>query len=272
MGWSFMITGIVIILAIVIFFDSEIEGRILGYIVGGPPVFIAYLLLRKSKKYSAEDGESVLKKDTRAPILYLRSFNDESEDQTVKKYFKSAFVSPFKDLSKTTHSIGLREHDALGYVFRKVGPYIALGKPGEELPELGASKIYVPDESWKNTILNHFIKSKLIVFRAGKTEGLKWELSELIQRINPQKLVILLPLKDEDYLDFAKWANKLLPIPFPSNYPASRIVIFDSQWNPSYLKPRHTITKSFLPFFIQNDIKIKETFWEIYLEDSGLRW
>ncbi len=241
-------------------------------IAGAIPLFIGYLQLRKSKKYLVDYGEVVMKKDTRAPVLYLRSFNDEVEDRSLTKYFNNASVSSKKDLSLTTPSIGFREQDALSYVFRKVGPYIALGKPGEKIPELGSSKIYVPDEAWQNTIRDFFEKSKLIIFRAGKTEGLKWELRELVQTVKPQKIIMLLPVKDEDYLSFIQWANVIMPTAFQPEYPSSRMIIFDEKWRPSCLTQDQTLSKSFSPFLAQNGISVKETFWEKFLEHNGIRW
>ena len=240
--------------------------------VGAVPLFIGYLLLRKGKKYSVEGGEVIMKNDNRSPVLYLRSFNDEVEDRSMTKYAKSISISNKKDLAVTVPPIGFREQDALGYVFRKVGPYIALGKPGEKIPELGSSKIYVPNESWQTTIRDFFEKSRLIIFRAGKTEGLKWELKELVQSVKPQKIVMILPVKDEDYFIFIQWANPIMPAALPRDYPSSRMVIFDEKWNPSCLRQGQTLTKSFSPFLEQNGISVKETYWEKILEHNGIRW
>lgn len=241
-------------------------------LVGAVPLFIGYLLLRKGKKYSVEGGEVIMKNDNRSPVLYLRSFNDEVEDRSMTKYVKSLSISNKKDLALTVPPIGFREQDALGYVFRKVGPYIALGKPGERIPELGSSKIYVPNESWQSTIREFFRKSKLIIFRAGKTEGLKWELKELVQTVKPQKIVMILPVKDEDYSIFIQWANPIMLIALPQEYPSSRMVIFDEKWNPSCLRQGQTLTKSFAPFLEQNGISVRETYWEKILEHNGIRW
>jgi hypothetical protein len=101
---------------------------------GAIPLFIGYLLLRQGKKYSVESGESILKNDARPPVLYLRSFNDEVEDRSMIKYVKGVAISNKRDLAATVPPIGFREQDALGFVLRKVGPYVALGKPGEKLP------------------------------------------------------------------------------------------------------------------------------------------
>ncbi len=258
-GWIVMIVALLISAA-------------LTPIVGAVPLFIGYLLLRTGKKYSVESGEAIIKKDQRPPVLYLRSFNDEIEDRSMIKYLKSISNPAVKDLARTVPSIGFREQDALGYVFRKVGPYVALGKPGEKLPELGSSKIYVANESWQDTILDFFKRSKLIIFRAGKTEGLKWELKELVRTVNPLQIIMLMPVKDEDYLSFIHWAKDIMEASFPAEYPSSRMIIFNEKWKPACLPQGQTLSKSFAPFLKQNGISIKETYWEKILEQNGIRW
>jgi hypothetical protein len=240
--------------------------------VGAVPLFISYLFFRKSRKFSAREKNSSSINDHRAPVLYLRSFADETSDQSIIKYFKSIAVPLTRDLAKTTPSISFREQDALGYLFRKIGPYIALGKPGELLPELGSSKIYVANEKWQATILEIFKKAKLIIFRAGKTEGLKWELIQLLEIVNPLRLLMIMPVKDEDYFSFIQWSNTIMPEAFPVIYPSSRMITFDEAWSPLCLPQGQTLSDSFAPFFRQNGLSVKQTFWEKFLEQNGIRW
>ena len=95
------------------------------------PLYAAYLLLRRGKKHSVERGESVLQGDTRPPVVYLRSFKDEELESSVFDRFKNLASSDKTWLAATVPNNGIQEQDALGYVFRKIGPYIALGRPGE---------------------------------------------------------------------------------------------------------------------------------------------
>jgi len=138
------------------------------------PLYVAYLLLRRGKKHSVERGESVLQGDTRPPVVYLRSFKDEELESSVFDRFKNLASSDKTWLAATVPNNGIQEQDALGYVFRKIGPYIALGRPGEKLPELGSSKLYATNNEWQDTIRAFFNKSRLVVFRAGITDSLKW--------------------------------------------------------------------------------------------------
>lgn len=236
------------------------------------PLYLGYTCFRRAKKFAVGSGEAAIAKDTRPPILYLRSFQDEEEESTLLGQFKNVAASNRKNLAKGVPTSGIREQDALGHVFRKVGPYVALGKPGEKLPELGSTKLYVPNESWQETILDFFAGSKLIIFRAGQTKGLKWELNELVNKVDPLKVAMILPVRDEAYAGFLGWANAILPSALPRDYPAGRLVVFDDQWRPSYIAPGRTLTKTFAPYFAQNRIAVKETYWEQMVEWNGLRW
>jgi hypothetical protein len=111
-----------------------IAGLLVGFVnplLAIIPCYIAYLLLRRGKKYTVKIGDSVLKDDDRPPVLYLRSFKDEDLDSSVFHRFKNLASSDKTWLAATVPNNGVQEQDALGYIFRKIGPYIALGKPAK---------------------------------------------------------------------------------------------------------------------------------------------
>jgi hypothetical protein len=258
-GWIVLIGGILLAIS---------SGLVLLTVV---PCYVGYLLLRRAKKYSVGTGDAALKSDVRPPVLYLRSFKDEEVESSPLFRFKNIGASE-RWLAQTTPGNAIQEQDGLGYLFRKIGPYIALGRPGEELPELGSHKIYVVNDAWQDTVLDFFAKSRLVLFKAGRTEGLKWELAELVRTVDPQKVALILPVSDGDYASFIQWANAILPQKLPPAYPPSRMVTFDAAWKPSYLSQRRTLTESFAPLFEANKIVVTESYWEKVMEQNGLRW
>ena len=236
------------------------------------PVFLAYLLLRRAKKHVVKQGTSVLQDDGRSPVVYLRSFKDEEQESSPLHRFRNAGLSNKTMLADTVGNNGVQEQDALGYVFRKIGPYIALGRPSEELPELGSSKLYVSDHEWQDTIRGFLSRSRLVVFRAGITDSLKWELFEIVRTVSPRKTLMILPVRELDYVSFIQWANSIMPVPLPERFPSSRLVRFDDAWTPSSLPCRRTLTQSLAQFFEQNGIVVRESYWEKVLEHNGIRW
>ncbi len=96
---------------------------------------------------------------------------------------------------------GLEE---LTWLLERVGPMVAIGKPGERLPELGAARLYVDDESWKDTITALMRRAALVVIRAGNTTSLWWEVEQAMSLARPERVVIVALGPTERWLDFRR--------------------------------------------------------------------
>jgi hypothetical protein len=77
--------------------------------------------------------------------------------------------------------------------FRPFGPLVAIGKPGEALPQLGASRNYYSDAEWQAAALGLMRDSLLIVVIAGVSPGLRWELEAIARAGHQSKLLVLMP-------------------------------------------------------------------------------
>jgi hypothetical protein len=49
----------------------------------------------------------------------------------------------------------------------KIGPFVAIGRPGERLPQLGAIRLYVADPEWQEMVTRLMSEAALVVLRAG---------------------------------------------------------------------------------------------------------
>jgi hypothetical protein len=137
-------------------------------------------LFRRGSATLQLSADELMTTDRRRPVLLLRSFGDEQMSVAERPTWGQA-----ASLARMEESIA----DQL----RRFGPLIAIGKPGEVLPELGASRNYYSDEEWRAAALGLMQDALLIVVIAGITAGLRWEL-EAIARIGHQaKLLILMP-------------------------------------------------------------------------------
>ena len=72
---------------------------------------------------------------------------------------------------------------------------VALGKPGEEMPPLGAERYYVPDADWQRVISNWVSQSYSVVMVAGVSRATHWEIEEIIRLGINDRLLILFPLE-----------------------------------------------------------------------------
>ncbi len=124
--------------------------------------------------------------DERTPVVLLRSFRDErlvlTDDVSIRDW-RRLFGFHRR----------VRFEEALADSFSHYGPLIAIGKPGETLPMIGAARNYYSDGEWQATISDWIAQARLVVLVAGLTGGLRWEL-EAIRRSNQiSKLLILMP-------------------------------------------------------------------------------
>ena len=154
----------------------------------------------------------VLEKDQLPPILYLRSFQ---ADRHANSKAKKIRLDSLDNLLTARHS----NEQEVGNLMKKVGPMIAIGKPGEHLATLGAARLYVSDDHWKEVVESLIGISTIVILKLGKTEGLHWELTHLFgQKI--KEVVLLLPESDDPHREsiyqyFRERYSNLLPAPIP---------------------------------------------------------
>src|SRR5205085_4609358 len=103
--------------------------------------FGGFWLLTVQRSLRARDAREVMGQDSRPPILYLRSFGDD-KDPTCEDDLKS--------------------------IVKAVGPFIAIGRPGERLQTPGADRMYVGDE-WQEVVTGLMREARLIIVRIGES-------------------------------------------------------------------------------------------------------
>jgi hypothetical protein len=67
--------------------------------------------------------------------------------------------------------------------------FVTVGKPGEELPELGAYRFYINQNNWKEQVGSLIKKSKFVIIKPSNTDGLKWELDFMFKNNYKDKLI-----------------------------------------------------------------------------------
>jgi len=168
-----------------------------------------------AKKHRAMSAKHALTKDQRPPILYLRSFQDDGVFHPgkfilINDWFRTLF-------EKTTE-------DKLSRMLGRFGPVVAIGRPEEEIAEVGAARVYVGDDHWKDLVMDLLSdRGALAVLQAGGTRGLKWELEAVGSMLLPEQVMLFLPFclyrsrgrRDDAYYTFRAWANKSFPAELP---------------------------------------------------------
>ena len=158
---------------------------------------LAQNYLHYLRKRLAESVDEVLAQD-RTPVLYLRSFLDD-------------------ELAAKSGGYLITEEEQLNKAFEHIGPMIAIGRPGEPLPEVGAARSYFTDDKWQAAVHHYMDISRLIVLRAGLSPGLIWEIQNSIRRLNASKLIVLIPFEKDAYDQFRARVQSLFPKPLPDH-------------------------------------------------------
>ena len=75
-------------------------------------------------------------------------------------------------------------------ILQRLGPVVAIGKPGEPLPELGAARLYVAHERWQERVGELMRAASLVVIRVGASAGVLWEIKQAPASVPHQRLVL----------------------------------------------------------------------------------
>jgi hypothetical protein len=246
--------------------------RLLVFAASGIALLLAGAeLIRRARRLRVDSAHARMAQDPRPPILFLRSFAEDGatrEEQGVqasRNHQGRTGHVPLIGLVLAAFEIWrfLRGTDDLSFEeelarwFGRFGPFVAIGKPGEELATLGASRLYVSHDTWQGTVTELIASSQMIVWQAGSTEGTWWELERLVQRASPLKLALIaphsslhrddggsiwtkalenvpeLPQENSQRTDFLRRIGQYLPRPLPDMSSSDRFIVFDAEWNAS---------------------------------------
>ena len=167
-------------------------------LVGAGVMLAGAALLRAGRARSRPDATSLRNADTRPPILYLRSFEDDDLALPVA-------LSPRRPL---TELFTLRTTDpfeeSITWELDTYGPVTAVGRPGTDPTSLGAAREFLPNETWKDGVEDRMAAARAIVVVPGTTSGLEWEIAAITSAGHLDKTVFVLP-PVEDEIEHARW-------------------------------------------------------------------
>lgn len=123
-----------------------------------------------------------------------------------------SFVLYLREFSVDEHPGGTRywprllpfgyEEEQLVSALSTFGPVVAIAKPNEKLPTLGAHRFKVSHADWQKTV-SAFVKDAFIILiRLPKTlsPGISWEILEVTRLTTPFRLLIAIPNTPESIL------------------------------------------------------------------------
>jgi hypothetical protein len=176
------VVGVASVLTAALTGDSRGPAAIAGGLVAFTGLCAAFWLWDRGQRHLAPSAGDVVARDSRPPVLYLRSFESDRDVSAVE--------------------------ERLAHLLGEIGPFVALGRPGEKLPKLGAARDYVGEAEWRDWVVGMLGRAALVVMRAGRTAGLGWELAQCVRRLDPRRLVVLVPVDRGEYEAFRARAGR----------------------------------------------------------------
>jgi TM2 domain-containing membrane protein YozV len=140
--------------------------------------------LRRGWKFDAIPAEKLLAEDPRPPVVYIRSFKDDDKiilGSRLRRWYSTVFG----------YLAAITVEQELAIIMNRVGPVVAIGKPGELLPELGAARLYASDDAWRAIITDLMKRASLVVVRAGATANLRWEIDQAVRLLPRWQLILV---------------------------------------------------------------------------------
>jgi hypothetical protein len=150
-------------------------------------------------------AEDVLIEDQRAPVLFLRGFED---DQVSLKSATMAAYARVVDPGITQANL----EDVL-LAGLDIGPVVAIGRPQDVVAPVGVARRYVHDEAWRDVVVSLMDRAVLIVVGVSESVGVAWELEQLRDRGHLGKSVFVIPpARSRDHRLLHRLLVKLLPV------------------------------------------------------------
>lgn len=125
-------------------------------------------------RYAKPRAPVLTRLDARPPVLILREFKDD------------ALATPGSRLGRTFEACLAGELD-------RIGPAISVGRPGDRLAPLGASRDYLTGPDWKRAVARLIDEAGVVVFLLGSSESVAWELRTVVSARGTERLLIVIP-------------------------------------------------------------------------------
>lgn len=189
----------------ILFGESRAEsiGTGILMIVGGiAAVFIGARMSRFGRRHTTRLIKDSRVLEPRSYVLYLRPFDLDDELYGIKP---APSRNPVRRL-QTPLSRTFEEDIVLTLRF-KVGPVVAVGRPGERLPLSGARRFYLPLDNWQPTVSDVIRKARLVVLATGTSEGTLWEFTEAVRLLPPERLLVMVFTDAAEYDAFRAAAD-----------------------------------------------------------------
>ncbi len=163
------------------------------------------LIARMADARTTQLYQNVREWDDRAPIIFLRAFDQDDARLKVRGGDPFARWPAGVGQSRTLDEL-LLEHGS------PYGPVIAIGDPRDPTPPLGAARVFVegPGDEWQSVVRGLAGASRAVVMCPNHGEGVQWEL-DLISQAGGRLQTIFLASPELDRASTIELFQRLVP-------------------------------------------------------------
>lgn len=167
-----------------------------------PAVFNYY-----RKRSSAPSLDTVITSDTRAPVLYLRAFYQETSVFTWgTREVMAQYTDNPVDPGNRWLPLDVTFEQYFTAAFSKtVGPLVALGNPEDFLQPEGAARLYANDADWRSHFTDYAERAAAIVMENSASDNLEWELKTILIRDWTHKFWVITPPLPQSKFPLHSW-------------------------------------------------------------------
>lgn len=169
-----------------------------------------------------ETIENVIERSTKPPVLYLRDFSADDEGPNI-------------DIAYVPTNKLFTYEEILSVNVKRIGPLIAIGRPDDDKEYTGAVRSFYNNDSWQKEVIRLMGVSNMIVFCPSFSEGLLWELRQIVDLgfLNKTVIWVQFPGLPESvlqhlyYKKFRRMISNLMPeLPELPDLVGNKILIY----------------------------------------------
>jgi formylglycine-generating enzyme required for sulfatase activity len=131
-------------------------------------------------------------------------------------------IHPTKLVKMLLNLDSYASEESFALAFRHLGPFVAIGRPGESLATPGASRMYVADDAWQTQVSDLLQRCGAVVLQPAQSEGIRWEEEQVLMRVPSDRILLnLVNFKDHPshYEDFRSRLTSKFGLDLPLSIP-----------------------------------------------------
>jgi hypothetical protein len=201
------------------------------------------------KSLRAPDAAEAMERDPRPPVVYLRPFRaDERTTEDAPRGEREGGEHV------TVHSSSASRENTISRALASVGPFVAVGKPGESIaPWGGAARVYLSDENWKEVVESLVRRAAAVVLQPEPSEGTLWEVKLVASAVDRRRVLLLVPnprLRPFGYNRVRQLIAEKFGVELPeqAECPACDAFSFDGQGRPAPVSLPQDSSADLAPF------------------------